>query len=145
MRVYLAGPFFNEIERNNILLAKNLLKQKNLDIFVPMEHKFENDDKMSNEVWAKMVYELDRDEINKCDVVVSVYYGLYSDTGTAWELGFAKALNKKVIVVHTNYDGVASLMINSSADFNLKGLESLRNFDFQNFENNISNINIEQK
>lgn len=145
MKIYLAGPFFNDIERNNIILARDILRNMGLDVFVPMEHKFPDDDKMSNEVWSQLVYELDRDRIFDCDVVVCIYYGMYSDTGTAWEIGFAKALNKKTVIVHTNYDGFASLMINSCADYNIDGIKSLKNFDFYNFNNNVSNVNIEQK
>ena len=145
MKIYLAGPFFNKIERSNIMLARDILRGKGLDVFVPMEHKFPDDDKMSNEAWSKLVYNLDKNEIYNCDAVVAVYYGMYSDTGTAWEIGFAKALNKRIIVVHTNYVGVASLMINSCADYNIDGINSLNNFDFNNFNNNTSNVCIEQK
>ena len=145
MKIYLAGPFFNDRERENIEKVRDILRGKNLDVFVPMEHKFEDDDKMANDVWGKMVFELDRDAIFDCDALVCIYDGMYSDSGTAWEIGFAKALNKKIVVVHADYVGVASLMINNSADFNINGIESLKDFDFENYFDNKSNADIEQK
>ena len=145
MKIYLAGPFFNPTERQNIEKARDILRAKNLDVFVPMEHKFKDDDKMPNDVWGRLVFEMDRDAIYNCDAIVFIYYGLYSDSGTAWEVGFAKALNKKVIAVHTDYNGCSSIMIHNAADYNLDGIESLKTFNFDNFLTNTSNVNNEQK
>ena len=76
MRIYLAGPFFNDTERQNICKARDILRERNFDVFVPMEHKIEDDDKLPNDIWGKLVFEMDRDEIYNCDVVVALYYGL---------------------------------------------------------------------
>ena len=145
MKIYLAGPFFNKQERDNIIKAKNILGSKDLDVFVPMEHKFLDDDKMPNGVWGRLVYDYDKENLYQCDALVCVYYGLYSDSGTAWEVGFATALNKKVIVVHMDCNVVGSIMINNSANYNIDGLKSLKKFNFEIFNNNISNANVEQK
>lgn len=145
MKVYLAGPFFNESERNSIEKAKEILLKKGLSLFVPMEHKIEDAYSLPNDVWSRLVFEMDRDAIYDCEVVVCIYSGLYGDTGTAWEVGFAKALGKKIVVVHTEYNDFASLMINNSADYNLQGIDSLDKFDFEHFDNNNSNVNNEQR
>ena len=107
----MAGPFFNLKERANIEKARDILRQRNFEVFVPMEHKFEDDDKIPNDVWGKKVFELDRDAILGIDCMVVKYYGMYSDSGTAWEVGFANALNKKIVVVHIDKEQESSLMI----------------------------------
>ena len=117
MRIYLAGPFFNKKERANIEQAEKILRDKNLELFVPMEHKIENGESMPNDLWGKLVFEMDKQAIYDCDIVVALYYGMYSDSGTAWEAGYAMAVGKRVIQVlcgepNTTY----SLMMISSAD-----------------------------
>ena len=94
MKIYLASPFFNETERNNVCIATKILRDKNLDVFVPMEHKVKNEWDLSNADWGKAVFEMDKDALDKCDVMVILYYGLYSDSGTAFEVGYFYA-NKK--------------------------------------------------
>ena len=144
MRVYLAGPFFDEKEHQDIEFARDILRKKNIDIFVPMEHFIEDGENLPNDVWGKRVYEMDRDAIYDCDVLLAIYHGMYSDSGTAFEVGFARALNKKIIIAHSNYTGVASLMITNSADCNIK-LCDLEQFDFNNLNNNKLEFSVEQK
>jgi nucleoside 2-deoxyribosyltransferase len=100
MRIYLAGPFFNDKERENIEKAKTILRNKGFDVFVPMEHKIENGENMPNDEWGKAVFEMDKNEIKNCNVMVVMYYGLYSDSGTAWECGYDNCLNIPILIVH---------------------------------------------
>ena len=85
---------------------------------------------MSQE-WSKATFELDRDAIDKCDRVVAVYHGNYSDTGTAWECGYAYAKGLPVIVVHVGDS--SNLMIHESATANIR-MEDLKTYDFQKLE-----------
>ena len=39
MKIYLAGPFFNETEVRNIEYAEQILKEKGLEYFSPMRHE----------------------------------------------------------------------------------------------------------
>ena len=130
MRYYLAGPFFNPLERENITKAIKILKDRNLDLFIPMDHKIEDGENLPNQVWGQKVFEMDRDAIYDCDAVIALYYGLYSDSGTAFEIGFAHSLNKPIIVVHCNNTYESSLMIVNSATANLENIDSLKNYDF---------------
>ena len=134
MRVYLAGPFFNKKERANIEQAEKILRAKNLELFVPMEHKIENGESMPNDVWGKLVFEMDKQALYDCDIVVALYYGMYSDSGTAWEIGFANCLNKPVIIVHCNTQKESSLMIVNGSYTNLENIQKLKNFDFNNIK-----------
>ena len=45
---------------------------------------------------------MDKQALENSDIVVALYNGLYSDTGTAWEIGYATALNKKLLILVTS-------------------------------------------
>ena len=129
MKIYLAGAFFNFISRSEIELAASILRARGFDVFVPMEHTIDGGEEMSNVDWGAQVFYMDVEAINRCDAVVSIYEGMTSDSGTAWEIGYAFALKKPIVCVHID-KRPASLMVTSSARVNLVGIESLRDYDF---------------
>lgn len=51
----------------------------------------ENGEKLTNEEWAREVFDYDVEQIRNADCVLAIYHGHYSDSGTAWELGLAFA------------------------------------------------------
>lgn len=117
MKLYLASPFFNEDELKFYRRAVEKLRLFGYDVFVPQEHSIEDAWEMSNEDWAYAVCNMDMEAIEICDVVIVLNFGLYSDSGTAWEAGYAKALGKRVVQVLCGGDNtVYSLMMLSSAD-----------------------------
>ena len=117
MKIYLASPFFNINEILMYECAIENLRAKGYDVYVPREHAIEDAWQMSNKTWAGYVFDEDVRAINECDVVLVMNHGMYSDSGTAWEAGYAMAAGKKVIQIlcgepNTTY----SLMMISSAD-----------------------------
>lgn len=117
MKLYLASPFFNDEELVYYRRAVEKLRLSNYEVFVPQEHSIENAWDLSNEDWADQVCAMDVEAIHNCDVVIVLNFGLYSDSGTAWEAGYAKALGKRVVQVLCGGDNaVYSLMMLSSAD-----------------------------
>ena len=145
MKIYLAGPFWYGQERPNVEKVRDILRGRGFDVFVPLEHKVENGETMPNEVWGKAVFEMDKKAIFDCDVMVALYYGLYSDSGTAWEIGFANCLNKKIVIVHCEPSQVSSLMIVNGANVNIDGIEELKTLDFDCLEPNQLFSKLEQK
>lgn len=145
MKVYLAGPFWKKEERENIEKARDILRSRGFEVFVPMEHKIEDAWDLCNEVWGQKVFELDKDAIYDCDVVVAMYYGLYSDSGTAWEIGFANCLNKKIVIVHCEKTQESSIMVVNGSSFNLGEIDDLKTLDFDNLEKNNLFSHISQK
>ena len=116
--VYLASPFFNKKERSAVTLIADFLRNKGIDVYVPMEHEVPNAWDLSNEVWAKEVFNEDIKAIDKCDTVIVLNWGMYSDSGTAWECGYAYAKGKKVInlLMPTNDKDYSLMMINGSTE-----------------------------
>ena len=98
-KIYLASPFFNnqEIEKYDNVIDS--LREQGFDVFVPREHTVPNGWDMPNHIWAENVFAVDYLAITKCEVVVVLNFGMYSDSGTAWECGCAYALGKKVLNV----------------------------------------------
>ena len=62
-----------------------------------MEHTIPNAWEISNQKWAKAVFKEDVRAIDECDTVIVLNWGMYSDSGTAWECGYAYAKGKTVI------------------------------------------------
>lgn len=117
MKVYLASPFFNETEINVYEKVIALLREeKDIDLFVPREHTIPNGWEMPNHQWAENVFAVDLLALQKADVVVVLNHGLYSDSGTAWECGYAYALGKKIvnIIVGKWEEEYSLMMLNGS-------------------------------
>lgn len=129
MKIYLASPFFNEREISNINKAVEILRDKGLEVFIPMEHDVENKESLTNAQWAEKIFEIDRNGIDECDAVVLLYGGMYSDSGTAWECGYAYAKGKKVVVCCYE-DTETNLMIVNGCNSFLDGIDALKDYDF---------------
>lgn len=134
MKVYLASPFFNVEEKRIYTQVIDILRgQEGIDLFVPQEHTIPNAWDLSNRVWAENVFAVDILGIQKADVVVVLNFGMYSDSGTAWECGYAYALGKKVVNVCIGYDDnpYSLMMLNgcgsviSLGDLNIWTLEEI--------------------
>lgn len=97
-KIYLASPFFNEeeIEIYNEVIGL-LRSEKNVDVFVPREHEIPNGWEMVNYKWAEAVFAVDLVALQQADIVVVLNFGMYSDSGTAWECGYAYGTGKKVL------------------------------------------------
>lgn len=112
MKVYLASPFFNEEENKYYKKMIETLRNDGHKVFVPKEHTIPNAWDLSNAVWAENVFAVDILGIQKCDVVVVLNFGMYSDSGTAWECGYAYALGKKVVNVLCGEGDFSLMMLN---------------------------------
>lgn len=126
--VYLAGPFFNETEVKNIEKAESVLEERGFDLFSPMRHEVRTEPGTVD--WARDIFEMDRTEIDRADLVVALYYGNVSDSGTAWECGYAHAKGVPVVLVHVNEDADSNLMMHVGCATNIS-LGDLETFDFE--------------
>ena len=90
--IYLAGPFFTMAERWLINEARHVLSQSGNDVFSPLHdvgHGLADD-----------VVPLDLEALNRCDVVFAIVDGL--DSGTLFEIGYARAKDKPVVAFVQN-------------------------------------------
>lgn len=93
IKVYLAGPFFNEEQIERINYIEDLLDKYNFDIFSPRQASLIKPG-CSQEEMIK-TFEGNTFNIDKSDFVLAVLDG--NDTGTMFECGYAYAKNKPVL------------------------------------------------
>ena len=125
--VYIAGPLFDEGERWWIERVEQTVADAGFATFLP--HR-DNPPKDQHNVAA--IFANDRRGITECDAVVASLNGIITDDGTAWELGFAYALGKPIIGLHTDWrrrfdHEVINLMIECSLNVLLRSLDELPN------------------
>jgi len=103
-RVYLAGPFFDLAQVWMVEQARNNLREMGLRVFSPY-----HDVGLGN---AHDVVIKDLQAIEECDLVLALTDGL--DAGTVYEIGYARALRKPVIVYSERHKGESLKMMEGS-------------------------------
>ena len=132
-KVYLASPFFDDAELERVNKVKEILDSKGLEVFSPKEHQNEHLEFGSIE-WRTATFENDVKHIDWCDVVVAIICkGNYDDSGTAWELGYAYATNKPVVLVNITGETI-NLMIADSIHALITSYDELKEYDFEKME-----------
>jgi nucleoside 2-deoxyribosyltransferase len=118
MKAYLAAPFFNQNERYIYARVIDYLRNaEHLDLYVPQEHTVEDAWNLSNSAWAWKVFKEDVRALDEAKVVYVLNFGMYSDSGTAWEAGYAYAKDKRIVNILVNQkDNVYSLMMINGAN-----------------------------
>lgn len=124
--VYIASPFFSQTEIEIVNQVEDILKEKGLNFFSPMRNQMEHLE-VGTRQWSTETFMNDLKYIKWAEVVVGIYHGNYSDSGTAWELGYAYATDKPVILIHVGEN--SNLMVHEGAHANLT-LEELEDYDF---------------
>jgi nucleoside 2-deoxyribosyltransferase len=104
MMIYLAGPVFTLAERRfNEELAGELERLcPSLQVFLPQRYdkEFRDAPDFSRRMFACLTGALD-----SCDVVVAVLDGPDADSGTSFEMGYARGRGKRVVGVRTDFRG----------------------------------------
>lgn len=126
-KIYIASPFFCEKETDVLSAVEVLLKGRGLDVFSPREHEV-REGNVGKPEWSRATFQNDKAAIDWCDCVVMLYWGNYSDSGTAWECGYAYATEKPVIVLQLGES--SNLMVHEGSHTNLMSIEELADYDF---------------
>ena len=129
LNIYLASPFFNENELEYVTKAETILRSRGFDVYSPREHEV-RDKEVGTPEWSKAIFIEDKVAIDKCNLVVLLYHGAYSDSGTAWECGYAYGRGKAVVVVQLGQN--SNLMVHEGCTSNLTSVEELMDYDFDN-------------
>jgi nucleoside 2-deoxyribosyltransferase len=129
MNIYLASPFFNEKEIMFIEQVEHILENNPmLDVFSPRKLQTPEFRPQSPE-WAQNIFEADITNLDKADVVVAIIQDNYDDTGTAFEIGYAYATKKPIVLVYNSANG-QNLMLTQSCHALVDGIEGLKNYNF---------------
>ena len=130
MKIYLASPFFNSVENEVVEKAETILRNRGFEVYSPREHEIREAWEVGTPPWAERTFQDDVQAILDSDIVVMLYWGDYSDSGTAWECGYAYGMNIPVVCVHVGVMHVSNLMVHCSAITNIY-LEDLEDYDFE--------------
>jgi nucleoside 2-deoxyribosyltransferase len=129
--VYISSPFFNEEELENVKRVEKVLDDQGLTYFSPRQQS--HDLEVGSYEWGKEIFDADIKAADEAAMMIVVYYGNYSDTGTAFEEGYFYRTGKPVVVAHARRDESANLMITYGATTNLY-LDELAGTDLRNLE-----------
>ncbi len=131
-KIYIASPFFNEREIDNLSRVERLLEDRGFQVFSPRQHEVRSEETKGQSWWSKETFLNDKRFIDWAEVVVMLYYGCYSDSGTAWECGYAYGTHTPVVVVHLESDpnNGSNLMVHEGCHTNLSSIAELEDFDF---------------
>lgn len=141
MNVYLASPFFNAEQRETMQTVLDTLRRYKLNVYAPYEHSIENAWGLPNPIWGQRVFTEDVKAIDNSESVVVIDWGMDSDTGTAWECGYAYAKQKTVIVICCGNQPAHSLMMLNGCSIFVK----LEDFLRDGFAMDVNPSDIEQK
>jgi len=97
--IYLASPFFSMAERFLVNQFRNSLIDFGNEVYSPFHDSGIVD--IDNEEDVNKITSLNLDHIQNADVIVAILNG--NDPGTIFEIGYARALNKKTIIFCENF------------------------------------------
>lgn len=136
-KIYIASPFFDAegIEKGYVEKVEAILDGMGLKYFSPMRSDQNAEGQGAKAIgsrdWSLHTFTQDIKMLDWCDVVVGLYHGNYSDSGTAFELGYAYATKKPVVLVHLGDN--SNLMCHEGAFANIS-LTELYKYDFHNMQ-----------
>ena len=139
--IYLASSL-DQDKRNDMYTVIDILRKLGHNVYAPVEHKIQNAWDYPNNEWGLMVFSNDIEAINNAQIVVMLSYGRNSTAGANWEAGYAFGIGTKVIVVEMTNEPM-SLMIANGRYATVKGIEGIKNYDWDNLPQ--TRTNTEQK
>lgn len=132
IRVFIASPFFTEEQLDRVKRLEHALMQNPYvaEIFSARFHQFEHLPFGSKE-WRRKVFKNDLRNLRRADVVVGIrdFEGKYVDSGTAFEIGYAYALQKPIILINEK-NATMNLMMADSLHAYFTKVDDLASYNF---------------
>lgn len=102
MKIYLAAPLFTQAERRWNRELKLALEARGEGVIVHLPQDSELEFRDGKPDFAA-VFRGDVEGMDLCDVIIAILDGSDSDSGTAWECGYAYARGMPVVGVRTDF------------------------------------------
>jgi nucleoside 2-deoxyribosyltransferase len=132
VRIFIASPFFNKEQLQRVHRLENALARNPYvaDFFSARFHQFKQLTFGSKE-WRRKTFQNDLEFLRRADVVVAIhdFEGLQVDSGTAFEIGYAYAMQKPIILIKEKAS-VTNLMLAESLHAYLTRVEDVSFYDF---------------
>lgn len=118
-RIYLAAPLFSEAQKIYNAGLAGLLASRYYSVHLPQN--FEDTAESRSKNREELIYRWNLAALKNSDIVVAVIDGSDADSGTAWEMGYATALGKRVIAIRTDFrrysdNELVNLMLETEAE-----------------------------
>lgn len=139
--IYLAGGFFTPKQIALLDRVEAALKQNATVGYLhsPRDHQYKGasvdhdpEGIFGSYEWANETYQNDITAMNLADIAVVSWDNSDPDTGTAWEMGYMKAIHKPVILVcedDVQKEGL-NLMLVKGIKAYLTNVDELKSYDF---------------
>jgi Nucleoside 2-deoxyribosyltransferase len=117
-RIYLAAPLFSEAEKHYNRYVRDLLRQAGYDVYLPQEQG--EDARRRTKEDDRTIFTGHLRTLDQAQMVIAICDGADSDSGTAWEAGYAYAKGIPVIALRTDNrmigpERMINLMLEQSA------------------------------
>lgn len=105
MKIYLAGPLFATGQRlfNRALAAALAQRLPNTEILLPQDFRVGRQTSYNDRKHAQALYEKCMASLEEADMVVAILDGADADSGTAFEVGYARGKGKYVLGIRTDF------------------------------------------
>ena len=99
--VYIAGPLFDDHERNYLESIAEIFETRGYKTFLPHRDAGVVSGEYTQEE-KKKIFTKDLNALKQADIIVALLTGRDVDSGTAAEIGYAFANNKRLIGIDAN-------------------------------------------
>ena len=109
-RVYLAGPLFSQAEREYNLKISEILESYGYDVFLPQRDGVLATELvgLTGEEKVAKIFEIDKNEVLKSDIVFVILDGRVPDEGACIELGLGYAYGKRCYGFKSDFRSIES-------------------------------------
>jgi len=130
--IYLAGGIYSGVQKDMVESARTQLDLNESvgDVFDPFNERTGVPFDPNDQAWKLATFQSDLHGIEGSDVVVALYDVDKPDTGTVFEIGYAYAIHKPVLLVVSRDDAPINLMELQGAT-NVTTIEVLSLIDFK--------------
>lgn len=135
MRIYVAGPLFNEAELRMNREINEVLKACGHETYLPQEDGGEFaslPEVVEGKPKAQYLFDQDVAHLDWCDTILFIFDGRVPDEGACFELGYAYASKKRCIGFKTDVRtfnlGGDNLMLRCAVETTLHSLQELQEY-----------------
>ena len=131
MKIYIASPFFNEIQLGNVKFIEMEFRNLEIDFFSPRSVGSIKSMSPEDQRRASVrIYKSNIENIVACDTILAVVDG--SDTGTIYELGYAVAYRDSLLnsgddgrrIITMSFKGKGlNVMLRECVDHHIHGID----------------------
>ncbi|MCV3295686.1 nucleoside 2-deoxyribosyltransferase [Oenococcus kitaharae] len=141
-KVYFACSWFTDTQVENMNKGISLIKENEsinwAQSYYPLDHQYkglsvtEHPELLNDSEWQMGTFNGDVNGINTSDLVVAMYLPNEADEGIAWELGYAYAIHKAVVLVVPDGENEAVNLMPAMGVTKVITISQLKDFDFNN-------------